>query len=164
MVWGSGRKMKDLTNTTGVHAGSGSLKTSLSSLIPRGKKKLLLFLGALVAIVVVVMIPVSLFNGGKPTRTESYKEVSGAAGLNAAISYDCGKQPCSYDFNVYILREDGQQVNVVRPDKDGNVNLALAEGNYVMLIGKLFGNDKIFPQEPVSLKNGKALDLKLDYK
>lgn len=123
------------------------------------KKKKLLLVGA-VAFVVLVLIITLLSGGENSTRTESYKDVSGAAGLQATITYD-GK-PVS-NSNVYIFKEDGQQIAVVRPDKDGNVNLALAEDNYIMLIGKRFGKDKVFPEEPLALKNGKMLELKLHY-
>lgn len=120
-------------------------------------------------ILVLIFIALSMtLNGSKSTRTESYKDISGAAGLQATINYDaiCDRQPCepTYDFNVYIYKDDGQQVNVIRPDKEGEVNAALAEGNYIMLIGKQFGKDKLFPQEPLALKNGQTLELKLHYK
>lgn len=101
---------------------------------------------------------------GESSRNESYKDTTGGAGLEAAIKYDCPKQPCDYDFNVYIYKSDGTQVNVVRPDKNGVVHLAMAEGDYTMLIGRLFGDNKTFPQEPLALKNGKTLELKLEYK
>lgn len=98
------------------------------------------------------------------SRSDTYKDTAGGAGLEAAIKYDCPKQPCGYDFNVYIYKSDGTQVNVVRPDKNGVVHLAMAEGDYTMLVGKLFGDNKTFPQEPLALKNGKTLELKLEYK
>jgi len=117
------------------------------------------------AFLVMLLTAISLTLGSRVARSESYVDVSGAAGLNATISYDCSNA-CDqkFDFNVYIYKSDGQQSNVVRPDKDGRVNLALAEGNYVMLIGKQFGQSAIFPQEPLTLKNGKTLELKLEYK
>ena len=123
------------------------------------ENKVLLFLGGAAVIVVIVIITL-LSRGTNLTRTESYTDVSGSAGLQATIN--SGKKPVS-DFNVYIFKDDGQQVAVVRPDKDGNVNLALQEGDYVMLIGKRFGKDKVFPEEPLALKNGKILELKLHY-
>src|SRR5688500_8986791 len=93
-------------------------------------------------LILFVVLLVALFvsiNQGKSYRTEQYKAVSGMAGLNAVISYDCTTS-CDqkFDFNVYILNSNGQQVNVIRPDKDGKVNAALSEGEYIMLIGKRF--------------------------
>jgi len=129
----------------------------------RDRKKLLIGVG-LVAVLVVLVVVVALSMSKGTGRTASYKDTTGGAGLEAAIKYDCPKQPCTYDFNVYIYKADGTQVNVVRPDEKGVVHLAMAEGEYTMLIGKLFGNDKIFPQEPLALKNGKTLELKLEYK
>lgn len=104
-------------------------------------------------------------NGNNASRTESYKKVSGVAGLNAHITYDC-KQSCAqkYAFNVYLFNTDGQQVSVVRPDKDGHVRLALPAGNYVLLVGKQFGENKEFPQEKLALKDGQELDVTLQYK
>jgi hypothetical protein len=115
--------------------------------------------------IVVIIIAIVLFKGS--TSIESYKQVSGgAAGLQATIEYDCAKDKCDadtkFDFNVYIFKEDGQLTNVVRPDKDGKVNIALLGGNYVLLIGKKFGD--VFPQEQIVLKNGQELELKLHYK
>lgn len=124
--------------------------------------------GAVILIVIFVSIGVT-WTGEKNSRSDVYKDISGAAGLQASITYDvqCDKKPCdkkpAFDFNVYIFTENGQQVNVVRPDKDGKVNLALPEGDYVMLIGKQFGKHRQFPQEPLHLKNGKLLELKLHY-
>lgn len=135
----------------------------------RNKVFLPLVIGA--AIVVLILLAALVFSGGKAsTRTESYKKTSGAAGLQATITYDrhCDQKPCdqkpTFGFNVYIYDGNGQQVSVVRPDKDGKVNLALPEGEYVMLIGKQLGQDKLFPQELLSLKNGQTLVLKLQYK
>lgn len=115
--------------------------------------------------IILIIIAIAMFKGS--TSTVSYKQVSGeAAGLQATIVYDCAKDKCDtdnkFDFNVYIFKEDGQLSNVVRPDKDGKVNLALSGGNYVMLIGKKFGG--VFPQEHIVLKNGQELELKLHYK
>ena len=125
----------------------------------------LLIVGLAVLLLIIFVIVAASSPGDTSRRSESYKDVSGAAGLDASITYDC-KDNCEqkYNFNVYILGGDGQQVAVVRPDKDGKVQLALPEGNYVMLIGKQFGKDKLFPQEPLALKNGKALELKLHYR
>lgn len=104
-------------------------------------------------------------NSASVKRTDSYKKVSGVAGLDAQISYDC-KKSCNqkYGFNVYIFNADGQQVSVVRPDKDGHVRLALPAGDYVMLVGRQLTNDKLFPQEKLVLKNGQELTVKLQYK
>lgn len=128
-------------------------------------KKRLIRVTVIVVAIFIVVLALWAFVGGQPQRSESYKEISGAAGLNATITYDCNK-PCEqkFNFNVYVLAKDGNQVSVVRPDNDGHVRLALPEGNYVMLIGKQFGKGKLFPQEPIALKNGKELELKLHYK
>lgn len=130
----------------------------------RERKKLLIGVGLVVLLLIAIVLIAANMNGRPAARSESYKETAGGAGLEATIKYDCPKQPCDYNFNVYIYKDDGQQVNVVRPDRDGKVHLAMAEGNYVMLIGKLFGVAKTFPQEPLALKNGKTLELKLEYK
>lgn len=99
------------------------------------------------------------------SRTEVYKDVHGSAGLEATIAYSCVKQPCNnFDFNVYIFSSDGQQTSVIRPDKNGKVSAALPEGNYSLLVGKQFGKGGLFPQEPLVLKNGKLLELKLQYR
>lgn len=123
---------------------------------------------AIVILVLFVALFVALLvsiNQGKSYRTEHYKAINGMAGLKATVSYDCTTS-CDqkFDFNVYIFNNDGQQVNVIRPDKDGGINAALSEGDYTMLIGKRFGKDKLFPQEQLSLKNGQELELKLHYK
>lgn len=120
---------------------------------------------AIIFLAVLLIVIFALAPQGKTARSESYREATGGAGVSAVIDYDCG-DACDrkFDFNVYIYKSDGQQSNVVRPDKDGHVNLALAEGNYVMLIGKRFGQSTVFPQEPLALKNGKTLELKLEYK
>ena len=130
------------------------------------KKSVCVWLSIIAVAVVVFLVVIFMSSAGaKTTRSESYKKVSGAAGLQATISYDCSKQPCNnFDFNVYIFNHAGQQVSVVRPDKDGRVNAALAEGKYIMLIGKEFGKDGLLPQEPLELKNGQELELKLHYK
>jgi uncharacterized membrane protein YvbJ len=129
------------------------------------KKSVCLWLSIVAIVIIIFLIVFFVFSGAKSTRNESYKKVSGAAGLQATISYDCNKQPCNnFDFNVYIFNEGGQQVNVVRPDKDGKVSAALAEGKYIMLIGKQFGKDKLFPEEVLVLKNGQELEMKLHYK
>lgn len=130
----------------------------------RERKKLLIGIGLGILLLVIIILAVSSMGGRSAGRSESYKDTAGGAGLEASIKYDCPKQPCDYNFNVYVYKEDGQQVNVVRPDKDGKVHLAMAEGNYVMLVGRLFGSSKTFPQEPLALKNGKTLELKLEYK
>lgn len=102
--------------------------------------------------------------GSSTTRTESYKKVSGVAGLAATIDYDCAK-PCKdkYDFNVYIFNKDGQLLNAVRPTQNGSVNMAMPGGDYVMMVGKQLGKDKLFPQEKLILKDGQQLNLKLHY-
>lgn len=129
---------------------------------------LFFIVAAAVTVIVMILIAFSVFR--EPTRASTYKQVSGSgAGLQASITYgaSCNQNSChtkpSFDFNVYILKEDGQQASVVRPDKDGSVNLALPGGDYVMIIGKQFGKDKIFPQELLKLKNGQQLELKLHY-
>lgn len=127
----------------------------------QGEKVLLKI--ALAMLVLLIVFIIILLSTGVSGRTAVYKDVSGAAGLDAAISYDCSEN-CDYNFNVYIFTEDGQQVNVVRPNNEGHVQLALAEGKYVMLVGKQFGGEKVFPQEPLELKNGKVLELKLQYR
>ena len=118
--------------------------------------------GCIVLVILVVALVVS-FNKAA-TRTEAYKDSTGAAGLEATIDYKC-PNPCEqkFNFNVYVLGENGQQVGVFRPTEDGKVQFALAEGNYVMLIGKQLGNAKTFPQEPLALKSGKVLELGLQY-
>jgi len=117
---------------------------------------------ALVFVVAFVVL-IFIFSGSKNHRSETYRDVQGAAGLDATISYDCG-QKCDYDFNVYIFDKSGWQVSVVRPDGEGKVRLALPEGEYVMLIGERLAGGDLFPQEPLSLKNGKTLELDLQYK
>lgn len=116
------------------------------------------------AFLVVLLIAISLTLGNRPARSESYADVSGAAGLSATIAYSCPND-CDnkYNFNVYILTPDGRQVSTVQPNADGEVKMAMPEGDYVMLIGKLFDNYDTFPQEPLELKNGKTLELKLQY-
>lgn len=160
-------------HTTGSNRESrhgASLNSSSDPLFERLKNKKILLVSAVVVIICIFLIALfsMLSSEEKSHRTESYKKASGAAGLHAAITYDCDKKPCdkksAFDFNVYIYKEDGQQVNVVRPDANGNVNMALIEGNYNMLIGKRFSDDKLFPQEPLALKNGQVLELKLHYK
>jgi hypothetical protein len=138
-------------------------KNSLRGAVDIKKKKPLLV--AIVFLAILLIIIFTLVPKGQTARSESYTEATGGAGLNAVISYDCAES-CDqkFDFNVYIYSDNGQLANVVRPDKDGRVNLALAEGNYVMLVGKQFGQSTIFPQEPLALKNGKTLELKLEYK
>lgn len=125
-------------------------------------KRLLLVLA--VALIVLLLFALPLTVSSQSHRSATYKEVAGAAGLAATIDYDC-PEPCEekYNFNVYFFNERGQQVSVVRPNQKGQVNMALAEGKYVMLIGKKF-NDDIFPQEPLELKNGQKLELKLMYR
>lgn len=129
------------------------------------KKKPVWTIVLAVVFFVILLVLLSNLTSGRSQRSESYKRISGGAGLNATISYDC-KKSCEqkFSFNVYILTENGQQVSVVRPDNEGRVRLALPEGNYVMLIGKQLGNNKLFPQEPILLKNGQELELKLQYK
>ncbi len=126
-------------------------------------KKLVLML-AFVIIAIVLLIIWVTSSRSSVARAESYKSIRGGAGLEASIDYTCAS-PCDqkYDFNVYILHENGQQVSVLRPDRNGKIQLAINEGNYIMLVGNRFGKDKIFPQEPLALKNGQLLDLKLRY-
>ena len=129
----------------------------------KNKKQALIFAAA----VIIFIIAIVLLHApaiGKHSRTETYKEATGSAGFEAHIDYGCDKEPCSYDFNVYIFNEQGHQVSVLRPSKDGKVGAALSEGNYIMLIGKQFGNDALFPQELLKLKNAQLLELKLQYK
>ena len=136
-----------------------NIKTLFNNL---SKDKVLLLVGSLIGLVIIIVVFVTVLSSSHSARSESYKKVTGSAGLEATITYDCKKQPC-FNFNVYILNNDGQQVAVVQPDKDGKVNMALPEGKYVMLIGKRFGNDSVFPEESVVLKNGQSLELKLQY-
>jgi hypothetical protein len=130
--------------------------------ISRMKGQLILLAGV-VLVIGILIIWIGALNG-KPARAESYKDASGAAGLEATIDYNC-KTSCErkFDFNIYIFNGDGGQVSVVRPDKEGKVHIALPEGDYSMLIGKQLGKEKLFPQEPLALKNGKTLELKLQY-
>lgn len=122
----------------------------------------------LVIALILVIVRLTPASNQQSTRSETYKKIAGGAGLKATIGYDahCDKQPCkpTYDFNVYLLNEDGRQVAVVQPSKDGIVHAALPEGNYVLLVGKRFAKDGVFPQEPATLKNGQELELKLHYK
>jgi len=119
--------------------------------------------GVAVAIIVVLLFATS-GRSDSGVRSKAYKKVSGAAGLHVAIQYDCGSD-CQhkFDFNVYIMNNEGQQASVVRPDKDGVVQAALPEGEYILLIGKRLSKDKTFPQIPVVLKSGQQLELKLQY-
>lgn len=118
----------------------------------------------LVVIIILTLLIGAIFKDDS-SRSESYKNATGAAGLAATIEYDC-RTSCKqkYGFNVYIFDKNGQQISVVRPNQHGKVNIAMQEGDYVLLIGKQLGKDKLFPQEKVSLKNGKSLELKLKYK
>jgi hypothetical protein len=127
-------------------------------------KKLMWILTGLLFVIILSIIFVGLLPGAVSSRTESYKDVSGSAGLAATIAYDCHSD-ChqKYDFNVYLFNKSGQQVSVLRPDKDGKMNAALPGGDYIMMVGKQFGKNNTFPQEPVMLKNGKMLDLRLQY-
>lgn len=125
----------------------------------KDRKILIVFILILLAVLFIIVF-VAL-DRERQHRTESYKEVTGVAGLNATIEYDC-KDSC-YDFNVYIFDADGRQISVVQPNQDGQVRLALPEGDYVMLIGKMLGDAELFPQESLVLKNGQELDLKLSY-
>lgn len=122
-----------------------------------------IIVGIAIAAIVILILAIAL--GRSAHRTESYEKVSGGAGLNAEISYDC-MSACErkFDFNIYILNADGQQVAVVRPDKNGKLAMALPEGKYVMLIGKRLLKDELFPQEAVTLRSGQELRLKLYYK
>jgi hypothetical protein len=125
-------------------------------------KKQLWALGG-VLLVIILIAWAGMFSSRSTPRAESYKKITGsAAGLKASISYGCTAQSC-FDFNVYVYKDNGQEISVIRPDKDGKVNAAFPEGNYVLLIGKQFGKDDLFPQETVMLKNGQELELKLHY-
>lgn len=152
-----------MTNTNDRNERVALAKNSLRSITNIKSKKPLLVAVIFLAIVLIAVF--TLVPRGQTARSESYVEATGGAGLSAVIDYDCG-ETCDqkFDFNVYIYDSDGQQINVVRPDRDGHVNLALAEGDYVMLIGKKMGQSSVFPQEPLTLKNGKTLELKLEYK
>jgi len=156
--------MKDAPGSGRTHFEIASHKFPVDS--NRSTKKPILtafVVGAVVLIFLVVAFVMS--PNENSSRSQSYKKSTGsAAGLAATITYDCHKCKPTFDFNIYIFKSDGQQVNVIRPDKDGEANAALPEGNYVMLIGRHFGKDRLFPQEPIALKDGKELDLKLHYK
>lgn len=134
----------------------------LNTTIAKLKEKYFLF--AILFAVTVIGILFWSLAGSKPSRSEKYEDISGAAGLNATVTYDCQEQ-CDqkYNFNVYILADYGRQVSVVQPNDEGQVRLALPEGDYVMLIGKMFGKSDTFPQEPIALKNGKELKIELQY-
>jgi hypothetical protein len=153
-----------------VRGGIMELKdnTKKDTLITIKKRTCIWMICAVIALAVIVMLVwAAIATGGKSTRSESYKKTSGSgAGLNATIVYDCAKSCGSqkYGFNVYILNDDGQQVSVVRPDQTGAIRVALAQGNYVLLIGKEFGENKSFPEEKVTLKSGQELTLNLHYK
>lgn len=135
----------------------------ISETINQLRKKNTLLIVALGMLAILVIFSIVLL-ASQSQRSAIYRNSSGAAGLTAAIDYNCS-DPCDnkYNFNVYILTPDGRQVSAVQPSSDGEVRLALAEGNYVMLIGRLFGDKDIFPQEPLELKNGKTLEMKLQY-
>lgn len=152
-----------MINTNDRDARVAVAKNSLRTPFDAKKKKPLLV--AIIFLAILLIVIFTLVPQSQTARSESYKDATGGAGVSAVIDYDCGNA-CDqkFDFNVYIYKSDGQQSNVVRPDKEGRVNLALAEGNYVMLIGKQFGQNIVFPQEPLALKNGKTLELKLEYK
>jgi hypothetical protein len=124
----------------------------------------LLSLGVAILIVLVIIWAMASLGGDGVVRSQSYKKVNGVAGLSATIDYDCAKS-CKekYDFNVYIFNKDGQLLNAVRPSKDGLVQLAMPGGDYVMMVGKQLGKDKLFPQEKLVLKDGQQLNLKLHY-
>lgn len=127
-------------------------------------RRILIIFGLILVAVLLFFIFLSLTSDQRQ-RSESYKDISGAAGLNATIKYDC-QENCEqkYSFNVYIFNKDGQQINVVWPNSEGRVQLALPEGDYVMLLGKRLSQDsEVFPQEPLALKNGKELELELNY-
>lgn len=127
------------------------------------RKNNTLLIVALAMLVILVIFSIILF-ATQARRSAIYRDSSGAAGLSATIDYHC-PDPCEnkYNFNVYIYTADGRQVSVVRPNSEGVVNMALAEGDYIMMIGKLFGSDKVFPQERLQLKNGKTLELDVNY-
>lgn len=158
--------VKHTANTASVDGKSSGWARHARRLIEATKKP-----GAgltLVAVIgialILIVIAFTQLQQDSSSRSESYKNTTGGAGLEATVKYNCAPSSCNYDFNVYIYKDDGQQVSVIRPDKNGKVNLAMAEGNYVMLLGRLFGKSDVFPQEPLALKNGKTLELKLEYK
>jgi hypothetical protein len=128
-------------------------------------KNLLLTAGVVIAAALIILIAIFAASPHKDSsRSESYKKSTGtAAGLTATIAYDCHKCKPTFDFNVYVFTENGQQAAIVRPNDKGQINAALPEGEYVLLISKQFGKDKVFPEEHISLKNGKQLELKLQY-
>ena len=131
-------------------------------------RRMLLLGGAgviFVGIIILVAVVLSSRLSAASVRSESYKSISGTAGLVATIDYKCaGECKQKYDFDVRIFRDTGPEVAVVRPDAKGVVNIALPEGEYVMLINKKIGPNNTFPQEHISLKNGKQLELTLQYK
>ena len=130
-----------------------------------------IIIAVLIALLLLAILACVLNFQKKTYRTESYVAASGtSAGLQATITYEarCDKSPCdkkpAFDFNVYLLdAADGQQVGVVRPNQNGEVDVALPQGTYIMLIGKQFGKDKTFPEEKITLKDGQALKLTLHY-
>lgn len=130
----------------------------------RRRKTKLVFICIFVGILLLTIAVLFIVAARWDSRTENYTETSGSAGLNASIDYAC-KDDCDrkYDFNVYIFTETGQQFGTFRPDEEGKVQLALAEGEYVILIGKKFGDNTVFPQEPIEVKQGQTLDLRLRY-
>lgn len=148
-------------DTTKRRSKGSSVTARIQSL---GKSTILKLVAGLAVIIILILL-ISVVSKDGSSRSESYKSASGAAGLSASIEYDC-RTSCKqkYNFNVYIFDKNGQQISVVRPDQHGKVNMAMQEGDYVLLIGKQLGKDKLFPQEKVSLKNGKSLELKLKYK
>lgn len=153
------RRTKRILNALRLHS------TSLWTSVIRDRRRLFIFVGIVVfSLIAIFLLCIITITSEKHSRAEAYKKVSGSAGFEATIEYDCGRQPCSYDFNVYVLNEQGQQVSVLRPSKEGKVGAALSEGNYILLIGKQFGQDTLFPQELLKLKNAQLLELKLRYK
>jgi hypothetical protein len=133
----------------------------LSETINELRKTNMLLVVALCMLVILVVFSIVMF-ASQSQRRAVYQDSPGAAGLSATVDYHCA-DPCEekYNFNVYIFADDGRQVSVVRPGSDGSINLALAEGRYVMMVGKLF--NEVFPQERLDLKNGKTLELDLKY-
>lgn len=141
---------------------SSSIRRKLPVILRNKKLIMSCFIGV---ILIAALFAILLGNG----RQESYKEVTGTS-LQGTIAYEepCNKGHCdktrAFDFNIYVLKEDGQQVGVIRPDNNGKFNLALREGEYTLLIGKKFGHGKSFPQEQITLKKDRALVLSLRYR
>lgn len=137
------------------------------------RPKFRILITAVAIVLLLALVVIMIFSLVRNMNSASYRDsdIADEAAFELQLNYqrdcegrdDCNPSEPNYDFLVFVFNDEGRQVRIVRGDESGQYKASLPEGEYTLLTSKTFKNMQGLPQETVELKNGKVLELQVNY-